>query len=345
MDTSFVNCISVPEALPTRGLSWRVLDKVGGWGASFPSQKAVNDLQQELPGPRLRAQTGPSHSWRHPARGWEVGSSAWRKRSTSTMAVAKALSPWGRLPGRAQPAPRRSPHLCVCWYSGSMTPGEPACGFLGTRPHSPISGFRSQDPPFWVGRPRLCLSRGACEVGEGVARRESGVRGMGVARGLAQRGATGEVFLLKSNFRFESGIGEDGREVLTSEPLREVAGDFLCSALHSDFRLGLNCDYGSGDFAPQHECFSCLELVRPLVFPSPWYLFSPQWVVSMCPVWRGTTKFLLFFRAWTRERNTICVQISIPKGRKIPLNPKIMNWAGVVNGKILKDAKGGWPLG
>lgn len=142
MDTSFVNCISVPEALPSRGLSWRVLDKAGGWGAGFPSQKAVNGLQQELPGPRLRAQTGPSHSWGHHARGWEVGSSPWRKRSTSTMAVAKAPSPRGRLPGRAQPAPRRSPHLCVCWYSGSMTPGEPACGFLGTRPHSPISGFR-----------------------------------------------------------------------------------------------------------------------------------------------------------------------------------------------------------
>lgn len=93
---------------------------------------------------------------------------------------------------------------------------------------------------------------------------------MGVARGLAQRGATGEVLLLKPSFRFESGIGEDGREVLTSEPHREVAGDFLYSALHSDFRLGfLNGDYGSGDFAPQHECFSCFDLVRPLVFPSP----------------------------------------------------------------------------
>lgn len=133
MDTSFVNCISVPEALPTRGLSWRVLDKVGGSGASFPPQKAVNGLQQELPGP-LTAEDIPL--------GAEVGSSPWRKRSTSTMAVAKAPSPRGRLPGRAQPAPRRSPHLCVCWYSGSMTPGEPACGFLGTRPHSPISGFR-----------------------------------------------------------------------------------------------------------------------------------------------------------------------------------------------------------
>lgn len=96
------------------------------------------------------------------------------------------------------------------------------------------------------------------------------MRGMGVARGLAQRGAIGGGFLLKSSFRFESGIGEDGREVLTSEPQREVAGYFMYIALHSGFRLGfLNCDYGSGDFAPQHECFSCLELVRSLVFPSP----------------------------------------------------------------------------
>lgn len=87
---------------------------------------------------------------------------------------------------------------------------------------------------------------------------------------LGPAGSDREVLLLKPSFRFESGIGEDGREVLTSEPHREVAGDFLYSALHSDFRLGfLNCDYGSGDFAPQHECFSCFDLVRPLVFPSP----------------------------------------------------------------------------
>lgn len=39
------------------------------------------------------------------------------------------------------PVPRRGPHLCVCWYSGSMSPAPPG-PFLGTRPHGPPSGFR-----------------------------------------------------------------------------------------------------------------------------------------------------------------------------------------------------------
>lgn len=40
----------------------------------------------------------------------------------------------------------------------------------------------------------MCLSRGGCEVGEGVAREESRTRGMGVAPGLASRRAAVEVF-------------------------------------------------------------------------------------------------------------------------------------------------------
>lgn len=82
----------------------------------------------------------------------------------------------------------------------------------------------------------MCLSRGGCEVGEGVAQKESGTRGMGVAPGRASRRAAGEVgfflfcfvFVLKSSFGIESGSGEDGREAVTSEPQREVAGDSLC---------------------------------------------------------------------------------------------------------------------
>lgn len=76
------------------------------------------------------------------------------------------------------------------------------------------------------------LSRGGCEVGEGVEGRESGTRGVGVA----QRGDNRGGLLLKPGFGFESGTGEDGREVLTSEPRQEVAGDFLYSSPQSVFR-------------------------------------------------------------------------------------------------------------
>lgn len=64
----------------------------------------------------------------------------------------------------------------------------------------------------------MCLSRGGCEVGDGVARKESGTRGMGVAPGRSSRRAAGVSFLLKSSSGIESGSGEDGREALTSEP-------------------------------------------------------------------------------------------------------------------------------
>lgn len=40
----------------------------------------------------------------------------------------------------------------------------------------------------------MCLSRGGYEVGEGVARKKSRTRGVGVALGLASRRAAGEVF-------------------------------------------------------------------------------------------------------------------------------------------------------
>lgn len=61
----------------------------------------------------------------------------------------------------------------------------------------------------------MCLSRGGYEVGEGVARKEIRTRGMGVAPGLASRRAARR-FLPKFSFRIESGIGDDGREVMTS---------------------------------------------------------------------------------------------------------------------------------
>lgn len=135
--------------------------------------------------------------------------------------------------------------------------------------------------------------------------------------------------MLKPSFRFESGIEEDGREVLTSEPQREVAGDFLYIALHSHFRLDfLNCDYGCGDFAPQHECFF-LSRSRPPTSLSIFFLISVQPTVSqwlacvLCDVEQPNSS--CSSRGWTKEGNTICIQISIPKGRKIPINPNIMN--------------------
>lgn len=79
--------------------------------------------------------------------------------------------------------------------------------------------------------------------------------------------------LLKSSFEIQSGSGEDGREALTSEPQREVAGDSLRRSPPRG-RVGLGFSLvcvitGLGDLAPHDACFSCLELVRPLVFPSP----------------------------------------------------------------------------
>lgn len=92
-------------------------------------------------------------------------------------------------------------------------------------------------------------------------------------------------FLLKSSFRIESGIGEDGREVLTSEPQREVASDSSPGVPAWLLREARN--YRSGVLAPHDGCFSCLELVRPLVSPSPVHFHSnthSKRVVSMCPV-------------------------------------------------------------
>ena len=53
----------------------------------------------------------------------------------------------GFVPARA----RRVPHLCVCWYSGSMLPAPPGPAPASTEhvltAPLPASGFRSQDPP------------------------------------------------------------------------------------------------------------------------------------------------------------------------------------------------------
>lgn len=56
--------------------------------------------------------------------------------------------------------------------------------------------------------------------------------------GAWTRGERLRRFLLKPSFRIESGVGEDGREALTSEPQREVTGDFLYLGPPFAFRLG-----------------------------------------------------------------------------------------------------------
>lgn len=67
--------------------------------------------------------------------------------TTEAPAQGLGLAQPGFVPARA----RRVPHLCVCWYSGSMLPAPPGPAPASTKhvltAPLPASGFRSQDPP------------------------------------------------------------------------------------------------------------------------------------------------------------------------------------------------------
>lgn len=163
--------------------------------AIFPSQQAVTVCSRSYPAQASRPHRPPlAAEDRHPARDWEMRSSP-----GGNARPPPWQSPKPRAPGAAHPAePSPLPNAALtCAFVGTAAPWRRPSRPAASSEHVltaplPASDFRSQDPPSWVGRPLVRLTRGGCEVGEGVARKESRTRGVGVARHLARRGAPGK---------------------------------------------------------------------------------------------------------------------------------------------------------
>lgn len=99
MNTSFVNCISVPEALPSRRT--KLAGAGQGWrGASFPSQKAAGATRSKTwrpDQPPLTAEAIP------------LGAERWGAAPGGTARPPQWQSPKPRAPGPPGPSPARSP--------------------------------------------------------------------------------------------------------------------------------------------------------------------------------------------------------------------------------------------
>ena len=78
-----------------------------------------------------------------------------RKDSASILADARGPSPGAGLaqPGFAPARARLVPHLCVCWYSGSMSPAPPGPALASTE-HVLTAPFRLPASGRWT-RPSL----------------------------------------------------------------------------------------------------------------------------------------------------------------------------------------------
>lgn len=111
-----------------------------------------------------------------------------------TAARAPTPKPQGPQPGQSPARSPTRPSLVRLLIQRLHDAGQAGLRLPWNTSSQPTSGFRSQGPPSLVGRPRLCLSQDASEVGAGLTGKESTARWMGVTRGLATQEAPGEVF-------------------------------------------------------------------------------------------------------------------------------------------------------
>lgn len=125
------------------------------------------------------------------------------------------------------PVPRRGPHLCVCWYSGSMSPAAPGPALASsehvlTEPF-PVSGFRlpvaGPAPSCQPGLPPRAPGWRWWRERRRVTGEEARARRPGVVRGAAADRGRGNVGLGRGRSSASAqaltrAVGEDRRGVL-----------------------------------------------------------------------------------------------------------------------------------
>ena len=137
------------------------------------------------------------------------------------------------------PVPRRGPHLCVCWYSGSMSPAPPGPA-LASLEHVltaplPASGYRlpvaGPAPSCPPGLPRRAPCRWWWRQKRRATGEEARTKRLRVVRGTAADRGRGSIVVGRgAGFGIESGVDKGSRrsrDVRSSEQSCRRAGGHL----------------------------------------------------------------------------------------------------------------------